>query len=555
MEIILLMIIIMAILFYIMSASAANIMMIMKYGADWNGKQRRSNDSSIILLLLTFLIFVIGFLFKFLVTIYKFLLKQKYLVVIISILLLGIGINIYINKDKVTIMVATLYHQADKIIIDGKHYNNPTFDEHDFSQANYRDVPAVFDDYKEINFFKSGEKSIFIHELKVSKGEHIIEAVMTDKGDLFKSGEKSILVKKDFSEPIFFNLRKESHKFSLQKYPKHTPLTIEWYKFIDTNSRSFENTYISFVTRLTNNTYIMAIKTGSIGNSNTLLFNLDSNGSYLHVSGYWRREAASIIFEKDNTFLITGSAGDVGSDFWAAKFDNNISRYWNKTYGRYAKYGKYGRDAKVRERLNETIVANNNDGYILIGTAAHIKENNIYSRYYNSNDIWVVKIDKNGNKLWDKIFEGEGSYQSVSIVADKGNGYVIGATMKVKDEKFNEVVRNISFKISDDGTLVNDHLILKKNYSFTPNSFSSIHNIDGFTLSSSGGDILVSETDDKGHVIWSKAFGSKDYLSIHSIIQSKDNGYFLLGNKKHDYSPNPEKVFIMKLRRTKVNVE
>lgn len=548
MEIILLLIAIVLILFYIMSSSAANIMMTMKYGADWEGKQTRNNNSSIIVYLL---LVIIEFLFKFLVIIYKFLLHRKYLMIIISIFLLGIGVNTYINKDKVTIKIATLYHQANKIIIDGKHYTNPTFDEHDFSQADYRDIPVAFDKHKEINFFKNGKKSIFIHEFKLSQGEHIIEAIMIDKGSLFSSGEKSILVKKDFSESIFFNLRKESHQFSLQKYPKHTPLTIEWYKFIDTNSRSFENTYISFVTQLTNNTYVLAVKTG---NSSTLLFNLDSNGSYLHMSGYWNSEATSIIFEKDDTFIISGSAGDVGSDFWVAKFDNNISNYWGKTYGRYATYSsKYGMDAKVREYLKETIVANNN-GYILIGTARHIEENNIY-KYSRENDIWIIKIDKNGNKLWDKIFEGAGSYQSVSIATDKGNGYIIGATMKIKDEEFNEVVENIVFKISDDGILMDNHLILNKDYSFTPKSFPSSHNIDGFTLSNSGGDILVTETDDKGHVIWSKAFGSEGHLLIHSIIQSKDNGYFLLGTKNGDYSPNPKKIFIMKLRRTKVNVE
>src|SRR4051812_47240451 len=48
-------------------------------------------------------------------------------------------------------------------------------------------------------------------------------------------------------------------------------------------------------------------------------------------------------------------------------------------------------------------------GYILGGTSSSGVSGNKTSSPYGGDDYWVIKIDGNGNKLWEKSFGGSGS--------------------------------------------------------------------------------------------------------------------------------------------------
>ena len=104
-------------------------------------------------------------------------------------------------------------------------------------------------------------------------------------------------------------------------------------------------------------------------------------------------------------YLINGwTASDDGdiylnhglSDGWLIKTDSNGNIMWEKTYG-----GIQG-DNLVR------IFSNFNNEYYLLGASNSSEGDISFDPYPGTWDFWIVKIDSAGNILWDKIVGGNG---------------------------------------------------------------------------------------------------------------------------------------------------
>ncbi len=81
-------------------------------------------------------------------------------------------------------------------------------------------------------------------------------------------------------------------------------------------------------------------------------------------------------------------------DGWLIKTDNNGNMVWEKTYG-----GSSG------DGIHRIFPDNNGNYYLLCGTGSSDGDIS-YDPYPNSEDYWIVKIDVDGNILWDKIVGG-----------------------------------------------------------------------------------------------------------------------------------------------------
>jgi len=77
-------------------------------------------------------------------------------------------------------------------------------------------------------------------------------------------------------------------------------------------------------------------------------------------------------------------------------------------------------------------------GYIIVGDTGQ-KTGSIYS------DIWLIKTDPEGNKVWDLIFSGKEDYQDLgrSVKQTPDGGYIIVGTQGQRFDVFGNQTHDI----------------------------------------------------------------------------------------------------------------
>ncbi|MDO9184898.1 MAG: T9SS type A sorting domain-containing protein [Bacteroidia bacterium] len=162
-------------------------------------------------------------------------------------------------------------------------------------------------------------------------------------------------------------------------------------------------------------------------------------------------------------------------------------------------------------------------GFIIAG--------NTYSFGAGLNDFYIVKMDSSGNILWSKSIGGTGNDNAYSITQTIDSGYVaVGLTASTgagdKDV--------LSVKLDKNGNIV-----WTKTYGGTgddrANSIQQTIDggfiISGVTNSFGAGnyDFYLIKTDLSGNLSWEKTFGGVGDDWAYSIEQTKDNGFILAG--------------------------
>jgi len=122
-----------------------------------------------------------------------------------------------------------------------------------------------------------------------------------------------------------------------------------------------------------------------------------------------RDQANSIQQANDGGYIVAGqidlssSGGNVG--IWILKLHPSGEIHWQKTYS--------GDKADYAHSIQQT----NDGGYIVAGTT--------YSFGLGDRDIWVLKLDTNGDVEWQKTYGGYGIEEAYSIVETYDGGYSV----------------------------------------------------------------------------------------------------------------------------------
>ncbi|WP_158546165.1 T9SS type A sorting domain-containing protein [Adhaeribacter pallidiroseus] len=132
---------------------------------------------------------------------------------------------------------------------------------------------------------------------------------------------------------------------------------------------------------------------------------------------------------KDGGYILGGSSysfrggdktednkGSWGTDYWIIKIKANGSKEWDKTFG--------GDDADKLAALLPT----KDGGYILGGTSYSYQSGDRTQESQGSSDYWLVKIDAVGKKLWDKSFGGDYNDKLSSVVPTPDGGFLLGGS-------------------------------------------------------------------------------------------------------------------------------
>jgi|GEM_PF-1053144 len=114
-------------------------------------------------------------------------------------------------------------------------------------------------------------------------------------------------------------------------------------------------------------------------------------------------------FTTSNNGDISGNHG--GYDFWVGKISNSGKLIWSKTYG--------GTQTDIAWDIEKI---DNNDFFVSGYSASNHGD---VSGNHGKYDTWIIKIDKNGNKKWQKCFGGSQNEEGYKIRPSSDGSFIV----------------------------------------------------------------------------------------------------------------------------------
>ncbi len=222
-------------------------------------------------------------------------------------------------------------------------------------------------------------------------------------------------------------------------------------------------------------------------------------------------------------------------DNWIVKIDANGIKQWDKRFG--------GSDDDYCHSIEQTT----DGGYIIVGESSSGISGDKSEDCRGLSDYWVIKIDANGIKQWDKRFGGSSYDRCFSVKQTGDGGYILGgwSMSGISGDKTAESRGFFDYwllKIDANGIKQWDkgyggssldycnalQLTSDGGYILGGSSFSSI---SGEVTETNRGydDFWVIKLDSNGIKQWDKRFGGSYYDECFALQQTTDGGYILGG--------------------------
>ncbi len=276
------------------------------------------------------------------------------------------------------------------------------------------------------------------------------------------------------------------------------------------------------------------------------------NGQSWHLGwqncfGGSKGEEAEDVCLYDNNYYIIGTTesndGDVSffhggyDDIWLIKTDLSGNLIWEKTYG--------GSGNEEGIRVIPTL-----DGNLYILSTIWPSDGDVSNNLSSTLAIWVVKIDPDGKILWERALGGSGAdYCTGGILTSDGGVVVCGYTSSSDgDVSINYGFYDMwVFKLNSQGELIWETVIGNEDFDY---SFSVIETSDkGFLLSGSsylyqGGNLscidhgtkadgVLAKLDSLGNLEWTQCYGGSGYDCVNLSMETID-GYIFAGSLDSD---------------------
>ncbi|MDZ4121955.1 MAG: SBBP repeat-containing protein, partial [Candidatus Cloacimonadaceae bacterium] len=292
----------------------------------------------------------------------------------------------------------------------------------------------------------------------------------------------------------------------------------------------------------------------SHGSNDIFVTKLDPNGNYL-----WTRQAGGasvdegwgITTDTNGNCLVTGQIsgtvsfgsitlnGDSPSMF-VAKLDGSGNWLWARITNRQgvSPGSARGRDVTT-DLLGNCYVTGDCNGYVYFGSTL----------IYAFTDLFVTKLDPNGNWLWAKKAEGVGSDSGTSISTDaSGNSYVTGyfsdsayfGSISISSGGSHDVfvvkldtsgnwiwARRAGGTSADAGTGI---AVSSNGNSYLTGHFQGTASFGGSSLTSNGNeDIFIAKLDSAGNWLWARKAGGVSVDHGRSIALDNSGNSFVTG--------------------------
>jgi hypothetical protein len=207
---------------------------------------------------------------------------------------------------------------------------------------------------------------------------------------------------------------------------------------------------------------------------------------------------------------LTASFGDGNSDVWVVKINEEGSIVWNKTYG-------WSMDDAGR-----SITAAENNCLMVAGYTN--------STGYGDYDFLVLQIDAAGNMLWNRTYGGTQSEKAYAI-APAQEGYVVVGDTRSKGEGDSDAW---VIKVDLNGNLLWDKAVGGEDFDQPTCVKASAHGgflVGGFTFSFGNGerDFWLFKVDGSGNILWSTTVGRNGFEEAYAVLETAENEFVMVG--------------------------
>ncbi len=284
------------------------------------------------------------------------------------------------------------------------------------------------------------------------------------------------------------------------------------------------------------------------------VFKIDASGTLLwqKTLGGTRIDFSRAVIETDDGhYVVAGAAqssdGDLSSsrpggtglnhDFWVVKLNSATGDIiWDKAFG--------GTNSDQANSIQQTT----DGGYIVVGFTEST-DGQVTGFHGGSGDYWVVKLDSDGELVWQKTLGGEGNDQARSVMQTADGGYIVAGQSNSPVGDNSDVTGPAQgstdvwvVKLDASGNIVWD-----KSYGGSSSDVARAirpttdggYIITGYTVSNNTGDVTgfqggfgdywVIKTDASGNLMWQKALGGTGYDDAADIIEVPGGDYIVAG--------------------------
>tara|TARA_R110002153_G_scaffold58444_2_gene160329 strand:+ start:2783 stop:4126 length:1344 start_codon:yes stop_codon:yes gene_type:complete len=228
--------------------------------------------------------------------------------------------------------------------------------------------------------------------------------------------------------------------------------------------------------------------------------------------------------EKGNSLTSHG----VG-EFWGTKIDEEGTVQWRGYFGGTNNDRAHG------------VVQTKDGGFVMAGFTE--SDDFDISNTNGSYDFWVVKVDSFGNLIWEKSFGGEGIEVSYDIAKTSDNGFVVvGNTFSTNgDILLNHGESDMwMIKLDEEGNLIWEQtyggsqfdlaqaVVQSKDGGFLITGNTKSDDKDS-SLNNGENDIWLVKTNAFGDLVWEKSFGGSGLDFGFDLLENTDGSILIVG--------------------------